>query len=77
MDEKAADAGAGSEKAAPGMFYLRNRDAADRAVPGGATIEHFRNSRIEFLKGVRSLIDERIAQLSRQTEHKGTHVTVE
>jgi hypothetical protein len=44
---------------------------------GGATIEHFRNSRIEFLKGVRSLIDERIAQLSRQTEHKGTHVTVE
>jgi hypothetical protein len=44
---------------------------------GAPTIEHFRNSRIEFLKGVRSLLDERIAQLSKQAEHKGTHVTVE
>jgi hypothetical protein len=42
-----------------------------------ATRHHFRNSRIEFLKGVRSLIDERIAQLSKHEEHKGTHVTVE
>jgi len=41
-----------------------------------ATRDHFRNSRIEFLKGVRSLIDERIAHLSRQ-EPKGTHVNVE
>jgi hypothetical protein len=41
-----------------------------------ATRDHFRNSRIEFLKGVRSLIDDRIAHLSRD-EHKGTHVPVE
>jgi hypothetical protein len=41
-----------------------------------ATRDHFRNSRIEFLKGIRGLIDDRIAHLSRQ-EHKGTHVTVE
>jgi hypothetical protein len=41
-----------------------------------ATRDHFRNSRIEFLKGIRSLIDDRIAYLSRQ-EAKGTHVTVE
>jgi len=41
-----------------------------------ATRGHFRNSRIEFLKGIRSLIDDRIAHLSR--EHaKGTRVVVE
>ena len=31
---------------------------------------HFTNARIEFLKGIRSLIDDRIAHLSRQ-ERKG------
>lgn len=41
-----------------------------------ATRDHFRNSRIEFLKGIRSLIDDRIAHLSRE-ETKGTRVTVE
>jgi hypothetical protein len=41
-----------------------------------ATGDHFRNSRVEFLKGIRSLIDDRIAHLSHQ-ERKGTHVTVE
>jgi len=41
-----------------------------------ATKDHFRSSRIEFLKGVRSLIDDRISHLSR-TDTKGTHVTVE
>ncbi len=41
-----------------------------------ATREHLRNSRIEFLKAIRSLIDDRISNLSRH-ETKGTHVTVE
>jgi hypothetical protein len=41
-----------------------------------ATRNHFRNSRLEFLKGVRSILDARIARLSRE-ERKGTHVTVE
>ncbi len=41
-----------------------------------ATKDHFRNSRIEFLKGMRSLIDDRIANLSKE-ERKGAHVTVE
>ena len=41
-----------------------------------ATNDHFRNSRIEFLKGIRSLLDDRIAHLSR-AESKGTHVVVE
>ncbi len=37
---------------------------------------HFKNARIEFLKGIRSLIDDRIAHLATE-EHKGTHVPVE
>jgi hypothetical protein len=41
-----------------------------------ATRNHFRNSRVEFLKGIRSLLDARIARLSRE-ENKGTHVPVE
>lgn len=42
-----------------------------------ATCDHFRNSRIEFLKGLRSLIDDRIEKLSRRAEPKGTTVPVE
>jgi len=42
-----------------------------------ATCDHFRNSRIEFLKGLRSLIDERIDRLSRRAEPKGTTVPVD
>ncbi|MBK9167824.1 MAG: hypothetical protein IPM24_10200 [Bryobacterales bacterium] len=38
--------------------------------------EHFRNSRIEVLKGLRSLIDQRIEQLSR-SHKKGTTVIIE
>ncbi len=37
---------------------------------------HLRNSRIEFLKAVRSLIDDRIAHLSTESQ-KGTKVAVE
>jgi hypothetical protein len=42
-----------------------------------ATRGHFRNSHVEFLKGLRSLIDDRIAHLSKEEEPKGTRVTVE
>jgi hypothetical protein len=38
--------------------------------------EHFRQSRIEFLKGIRTILDERIERLGR-TAHKGTRVVVE
>jgi hypothetical protein len=37
---------------------------------------HFRQSRIEFLKGVRALLDERIEHLGKSA-HKGTRVVVE
>ena len=42
-----------------------------------ATRDHFRTSRVEFLKGLRSLLDDRIAHLSREPQNRGTHVTVE
>jgi hypothetical protein len=37
---------------------------------------HFKNARIEFLKGVRGLLDDRIERLSRE-ERKGARVVVE
>jgi hypothetical protein len=44
--------------------------------PSEQVREHFRQSRIEFLKGVRSLLDQRIERLGR-TGQKGTRVVVE
>lgn len=41
-----------------------------------ATRNHFRNSRIEFWKGIRGIIDDRIERMQRAND-KGTHVTVE
>jgi hypothetical protein len=38
--------------------------------------EHFSNSRIEFLKGIRALIDSRIEHLS-NTAQRGTKIAVE
>ena len=40
------------------------------------TRQHFRNARIEVLKGLRSILDARIQHLSR-AEQKGTTVTIE
>jgi hypothetical protein len=41
-----------------------------------AAADHFRSSRVEFLKAIRTLIDERIERLS-QPRRKGTAVPVE
>jgi len=41
-----------------------------------AVKEHLKSSRIEFLKAIRTVIDERIEHLSK-TEERGTKVTVE
>ena len=42
-----------------------------------AAAGHLRNARIEFLKAMRALIDERIEQLGRAQKKKGATVTVE
>lgn len=38
--------------------------------------EHFVNSRVEFLKGIRAVIDHRIEKLSAKTQH-GSKIAVE
>ena len=44
--------------------------------PSEEVVQHFRNSRIEFLKGIRQIIDNRIERVSRAGD-RGTKVTVE
>jgi hypothetical protein len=50
--------------------------ALKRVSFGGAS-EHFRKSRIEFLKGIRTMIDSRIEKLQRNEHPKGTSVPVD
>jgi hypothetical protein len=73
MDEKSNAA----EAHKPGCFICTTAIPLLEQCWTEATRDHFRNSRIEFLKGLRSLLDDRISHLSRSEEHKGTHVTVE
>ena len=61
---------------APGCFFCGVAAPFFENLWPEASRDHFRNSRIEFLKGIRSIIDGRIAHLARE-EKKGTHVTVE
>lgn len=42
----------------------------------GPTQEHFRNARVEMLKGIRSMLDARIERLS-ESAKRGTKVAVE
>jgi hypothetical protein len=72
MEEKIPTA----ERAPSGCFFCDvARPFLEQLWPE-ATRDHFRNSRVEFLKGIRSIIDGRIAHLSREHQ-KGTHVPVE
>jgi hypothetical protein len=45
-------------------------------MPSDAAGEHFRNAGLEFLKGFRELLDQRIQSLS-QKQNKGTKLNVE
>jgi hypothetical protein len=74
MDEKTAAGGTHSH--AEGCFFCTTAMPMLENLVNPATREHFRNSRVEFLKGLRSLLDERIAHMAGE-EAKGTHVTVE
>ncbi|HEY1338048.1 MAG TPA: hypothetical protein VGF59_11090 [Bryobacteraceae bacterium] len=73
MDENTT---ATSATKAPGCFICQTAIPLLERCWSDATRGHFRNSRVEFLKGIRSLIDDRIAHLSRE-EQRGTKVTVE
>jgi hypothetical protein len=74
MEEKTAASGPHAH--AEGCFFCTTAIPMLEHMVSEATRDHFRNSRVEFLKGLRSLLDERIAQMSHE-EAKGTHVTVE
>ena len=76
MEEKTESAASGHVHAGPGCFFCNTVRPAMEHLWSDATRDHFRNSRVEFLKGVRSLLDQRISALSKE-ERKGTHVTVE
>jgi hypothetical protein len=81
MKETTTNTGAGSTTAeAPsghGCFICNVALPLMERYWSEATSDHFRNSRIEFLKGIRSLIDQRIEHLARHQPQQGTHVTVE
>jgi hypothetical protein len=64
------------EAKAPGCFLCLNVKPLIENFWSETTRSHFRNSRVEFLKGIRSIIDDRIAKMSRE-ERRGTTVTVE
>ncbi len=48
----------------------------DLMMPSAAAGEHFKNARLEFLKGIRDLLDQRIDSLSEKQE-TGTKLNVE
>jgi hypothetical protein len=74
MEEKTA---AGQDHVhGPGCFFCLTAKPLLERCWSDMTRDHFRNSRIEFLKGIRSLIDDRIAHLSKDVA-RGTKVTVE
>ena len=62
---------------APGCFVCQTAIPLLEKCWSEVSRDHFRNSRVEFLKGLRSLLDDRIADLSREPQGKGTHVPVE
>jgi hypothetical protein len=76
MEEKTAAAAETHQHHEHGCFFCGVALPMIERLWPEATRDHFRNSRVEFLKGIRSLLDDRIAHLSRK-EHKGTRVAVE
>lgn len=73
---EAKNEAAGSHSHTEGCFFCTTAMPMLQNLVSEATRDHFRNSRVEFLKGLRSLLDQRIAHMSRE-EPKGTHVTVD
>jgi hypothetical protein len=76
MEEKTAPANTSAPAHDPGcIFCTVALPLLDRCFPE-AMRNHLRASRVELLKGLRSFLDERISELSKEGP-KGTHVPVE
>lgn len=79
--ENAENARAGNE--APKQYPVIDRMCEElkdflRAIePPPEAVQHFRNARIEMLKGVRELIDRRIEHASRRSPQHGQKIVVE
>lgn len=52
-------------------------EMVEKLAPSEEVRNHFRAARVEFLKGIRALIDSRIEELSRKPEEKGAAIPVE
>ncbi len=76
MDEKTDTAGTHAHAHTGGCFFCDTAMPMLESLVSESTRDHFRNSRVEFLKGLRGLLDERISHMS-SAETKGTKVTVE
>ena len=78
MENTETNTGAGPEREYPLIdkmaFELKNLLRA-MEPPDDVTM-HFRNARVEVLKGIRQMIDYRIGQLER-TGQRGEKITVE
>jgi hypothetical protein len=64
--------GCGCQGAGPILTDFMKRMAPDEQVR-----QHFRTARIEFLKGLRAIIDQRIDDLSKSQQPKGSKIVVE
>ena len=58
-----------------GGYGPRLTAMADMLLPSGEAGEHFRHARVEVLKGLRAMIDQRIESLSQPAQ--GTKLNVE
>lgn len=52
-------------------------EAAEMLTPPETACNHFREARIEFLRGIRDVIDHRIERISRTKTTTGTRIVVE
>jgi hypothetical protein len=52
-------------------------EAAELFSPPETACNHFREARIEFLRGIRDIVDHRIDRLSRNKPTGGTRIVVE
>jgi hypothetical protein len=57
-------------------IYLEFKNLLRKLEPPNDVSEHFRNARVEMLKGVRQMIDNRIERLERK-EARGQKINVE
>jgi len=76
MSEENVGAKAGCEECVCGGAGPALTAFLKQMGPSEPAKRHFTQARVEFLKGLRSLIDARIDSLSKE-EAKGTKVTVE